>query len=61
MNEQTNEKNMLKVMTELIEYYAKCITEAERNVENIVKYFQYKIKFMNNHYLKVFDNQKIIM
>lgn len=45
-------------MTELIEYYAQCITEAERNVENIVRYFQHKIKHMNNHYIKVVDKQK---
>lgn len=29
-------------------------------MENIVKYFQHKIKYMNNHYLKVFDKQKIV-
>lgn len=50
---------MLRVMTELIEYYAMCITEAERNIENIVNYFQLKIKDLNSHYKKVIDKHRI--
>jgi hypothetical protein len=46
-------------MTELIEYYAMCITEAERNIENIVNYFQLKIKDLNNHYKKVIDKHRV--
>lgn len=46
-------------MTELIEYYAMCITEAERNIENIVNYFQLKIKDLNSHYKKVIDKHRV--
>ena len=48
----------MKVMLQLIEYYAQCISEAQANIENIVKYFQHKMKEVNGQYKKIMDKGK---
>ena len=48
----------MKILTDLIEYYAMCVTEAESNVDTIIKYFQYKIKDLNAHFITVCVKQK---
>ena len=47
LSEVKSEKMLVKVMLELINYYAICIAETQANIENIVKYFQHKIKDLN--------------
>ena len=49
---------MIKVMLELIEYYAQCISEAQANLENIVTYLQHKLKEVNGQYKKTMDKAK---
>jgi hypothetical protein len=56
-NESGNEKNMVKVMIQLIEYYAQCISEAEVNIENIIVYFQQKMRDLNYHYKAIIEKQ----
>lgn len=57
--EEANEKAMMRVMMQLIDYYAQCISEAEANLDNIVKYFQHKMKDINTHYKKIVDAPQI--
>jgi hypothetical protein len=45
-------------MYQLIEYYAECISEAEFHKENIIMYFQQKMKDLNYHYKAIQDKQK---
>jgi hypothetical protein len=55
--DQQGEKGMLGVMLKLSEYYAQCISEAENNIENVIRYFQQKMKDINAHYKQVVDKQ----
>lgn len=48
---------MIKVMLQLIEYYAQCISEAEVNIDNIIAYFQQKMRDLNHHYQAVISKQ----
>lgn len=49
---------LMKVMLELINYYAICIAETQANIDNIVKYFQHKMKDLNLQYKQIFDKNK---
>jgi hypothetical protein len=40
----------MKVIHKLNEYYAQCIDSAEANLDNIVKYFQHKMRDINVEY-----------
>jgi len=57
LKEQGVQKSMVKIMLQLIDYYATCICEAEINMENIVKYFQNKLKDINSHYKEVMEEE----
>lgn len=48
-------------MLELIHYYAICIAETQANLDNIVKYFQHKMKDLNMQYKSIIDKKNTIV